>query len=571
MEGRRAGTEGERLAADYIKSQFQSIGLTPLTPRYYQSFSTPLTQDSLDSQKNSLTAKNVIGFIDNDKEQTIVIGAHYDHLGRGFHALSREAHPEDQIHYGADDNASGLALMLNLADYFENNEVVELTNFVFIAFSAEEIGLIGSKFWCENSGFDLKSIKAMINLDMVGRLDPSTKELFVFGIGTSNRWDEVLEEHNTKFKLIKDSSGVGPSDHASFYLENIPAVHLFTGQHSFAYAQHDGKWLILGGRLDGIHARQPFNAFPENQNNKEAFVIDYENHTFWSVNLDVLPVSIFEQMQSTNMNFYQVEDTLYFIGGYAYSNTEQDHITFPSMTTIIVSEVINAIMNAGDITPFFKQIDDDIFALTGGQMGKMDGKLMIIGGHRFDGRYNPMGHATYVQSYSNAIRTFEVNNAGTQLSFSNYSEVIDPVHLRRRDYNLLPQIFEDATMGYTISSGVFQETIDLPFLYPVDIKPSGHTPSTSFNQYLSNYHGSKVAIHDAVNNQTHNLFFGGMSQYYYDNGTLVQDDQVPFVKTISRLSRYSDGSLQEFVLPVEMPALKGASSEFIMNLAVPHH
>lgn len=343
------------------------------------------------------------------------------------------------------------------------------------------------------------------------------------------------------------------------------------GMHSFAYAQHDGKWLILGGRLDGIHARQPFNAFPENQNNKEAFVIDYENQTFWSANLDVLPVSIFEQMQSTNMNFYQVEDTLYFIGGYAYSNTEQDHITFSSMTTIIVSEVMNAIMNAGDITPFFKQIDDDIFALTGGQMGKMDGKLMIIGGHRFDGRYNPMGHATYVQSYSNAIRTFEVNNAGTQLSFSNYSEVIDPVHLRRRDYNLLPQIFEDATMGYTISSGVFQETIDLPFLYPVDIKPSGHTPNTSFNQYLSNYHGSKVAIHDAVNNQTHNLFFGGMSQYYYDNGTLVQDDQVPFVKTISRLSRYSDGSLQEFVLPVEMPALKGASSEFIMNLAVPHH
>lgn len=239
MEGRRAGTEGERLAADYIKSQFQSIGLTPLTPRYYQSFSIPSTRDSLDSQKNSLTAKNVIGFIDNDKEQTIVIGAHYDHLGRGFHTSSREAHPEDQIHYGADDNASGVALMLNLADYFDNNKVVELTNFVFIAFSAEEIGLIGSKFWCENSGFDLKSIKAMINLDMVGRLDPSTKELFIFGIGTSNRWDEVLEEHNTKFKLIKDSSGVGPSDHASFYLENIPAVHLFTGQHKDYHTSTD--------------------------------------------------------------------------------------------------------------------------------------------------------------------------------------------------------------------------------------------------------------------------------------------------------------------------------------------
>lgn len=346
---------------------------------------------------------------------------------------------------------------------------------------------------------------------------------------------------------------------------NLPGIH------SFAYAQHDGKWLIVGGRLDGLHARQPFNAFPENQNNKEVFVIDYANETFWSANLDVLPTAIFEQLQSTNMNFYQVEDTLYFIGGYAYSNTAQDHITFPKLTTIIVSEVMNTVINSGDITPFFKQMEDDVFAITGGQMGKMDGKLMIVGGHRFDGRYNPMGNATYVQTYTNAIRSFEVDNSGTQLSFSNYSEVIDPVHLRRRDYNLLPQIFEDGTMGYTISSGVFQETVDLPFLYPVDIKPTGYAPNTSFNQYLSNYHGSKVALHDAANNQTHNLFFGGMSQYYHENGTLVQDDQVPFVKTISRLSRYSDGSLEEFVLPVEMPALKGASSEFIMNLLAPHH
>jgi Zn-dependent M28 family amino/carboxypeptidase len=231
MQGRRAGTEGEKLAAKYIKSQFQSIGLTPLTPRYYQSFSLPMTEDSLDTQYNLLEARNVIGFIDNDAEKTIVIGAHYDHLGIGFHAASREADPSDKIHYGADDNASGVALMLSLANYFEHNDIQESTNFVFIAFSAEEIGLIGSKYWCENAGFDMKSIKAMINLDMVGRLDAVTKELFVFGIGTAERWNNVLEENNTLFNLVKDSSGIGPSDHASFYLEEIPAIHFFTGQH----------------------------------------------------------------------------------------------------------------------------------------------------------------------------------------------------------------------------------------------------------------------------------------------------------------------------------------------------
>jgi len=239
MEGRRAGTEGEMLAAQYIKSQFQSIGLTPLTPRYYQSFSIPSAQDSLDTQKNSLTAKNVIGYIDNDKEKTIVIGAHYDHLGTGFHVASREGETAGKIHYGADDNASGVALMLSLANYFEQNDIQESTNFVFIAFSAEEIGLIGSKYWCANSGFDMKSIKAMINLDMVGRLDPATKELFVFGTGTSNRWNDLLDQHNSRFALVKDSSGIGPSDHASFYLENIPAVHFFTGQHEDYHTSTD--------------------------------------------------------------------------------------------------------------------------------------------------------------------------------------------------------------------------------------------------------------------------------------------------------------------------------------------
>lgn len=346
---------------------------------------------------------------------------------------------------------------------------------------------------------------------------------------------------------------------------NLPGIH------SFAFAQHNGKWLVIGGRLDGIHARQPFNAFPENQNNKNVYVIDYQNEIFWSASLDVLPTPIYEQMQSTNINFYQDADTLYLIGGYAYSSTAQDHITFPKLTSIQVSDVMDAVINAGDISPSFKQIEDEAFAITGGQMGKLDDKIIVVGGHRFDGRYNPMGHSTYVQTYTNAIRTFKINNSGNQLSFSNFSQVIDPVHLRRRDFNLLPQIFENGQFGYTISSGVFQETVDLPFLYPVNINSKGYSPITDFNQYLSNYHCSKVVLHDEANNQIHNLFFGGISQYYYENNQLTQDELVPFVKTISRVSRFSDGSLAEFKLPVEMPGLKGASSEFILNQKLPHH
>jgi len=356
-----------------------------------------------------------------------------------------------------------------------------------------------------------------------------------------------------------------------YTLELIPvSIPGMQGLHSYAFGQHEGKWLIIGGRRDGLHARQPFNAFPQLQNNTEAFVIDVENQQFWAASLSVLPASIFEQLQSTNMNFNQAGDTLYIIGGYAFSESADDHITFPNLTTVVVSEVIDAIINQNDITQFFQQIEDDHFAVCGGQLGRIGETFYLVGGHRFDGRYNPMGNPTYEQTYTSQIRKFEIDNSGSVLSYSDYEEITDAVHLRRRDFNLLPQIFPDGSEGYTISSGVFQIDDDLPYLYPVDITADGFTPVTGFNQYLSNYHSATAWLHDAEENTMHNFFFGGMSQYYYQNGQLIQDDLVPFVRTISRLTRDADGNLYEFQMPIEMPGLKGASAEFIPNLNLPH-
>jgi hypothetical protein len=348
----------------------------------------------------------------------------------------------------------------------------------------------------------------------------------------------------------------------------------FPGIHSFAFAQHDGKWLIIGGRLDGLHARQPFNSFPVTYNNTDVFVIDVETGNFFSASINGLPSSISEQLQSTNMNFYQEEDTLYIIGGYAYSQSNDSYITFPKLTSIQVSHLIDAVINSQPINTYFKQTDDEKFAVTGGQLGKIGDFFYLIGGHRFDGRYNPQGHTHgpgFTQVYTNQIRKFKIDNSGTQLSISDYTTITDPVHLRRRDYNLVPQIFSDGTQGYLISSGVFQINDDLPFLYPVEIRADSYTPITSFNQYLSNYHSAKVALYDSTSNAMHSIFFGGISQYYYQNGELIQDNQVPFVKTISRITRHSDGSLEEFQLPVEMPSLKGASAEFIPNKELHHY
>lgn len=371
------------------------------------------------------------------------------------------------------------------------------------------------------------------------------------------------------FGLLTAVNHIEAQDSFNYSLGLNPiTVDGLPGLHSYAFAQHEGKWLIIGGRRDGIHARQPFNAFPENQNNTDVFVVDPAAGDLWTGSLNVLPIGIKEQLQSTNMNFYQSADTLYIIGGYSYTASVEDHITHPKLTSLIVSEVMEAIMNSDDITPFFQQIEDDIFANTGGQMGKIGDYFYLIGGHRFDGRYNPMGNPTFTQEYKTMIQKFKLHNSTSNLSFSDYSFEEDPIHLRRRDYNLVPQIFPDGSEGYMISAGVFQINADLPFLYPVDITANGYTPNTNFNQYLSHYHGAKTSIYDEEANETHMLFYGGMSQYYYENGDLVQDNNVPFVKTISRVTRYANGDLQEFVLPIEMPALQGAGSEFLPNKSI---
>ena len=356
-----------------------------------------------------------------------------------------------------------------------------------------------------------------------------------------------------------------------YNFELIPVeINGLPGLHSYAWAQHEGKWLVLGGRKDGMHARQPFNAFPGEENNTDIYVIDPLGKQFWSSGIAGLPTSIREQLQSTNMNFHQDGDALYFLGGYAYAASLDTHITFPHLTRIDVPGLIDAVIAGESIDAYFEQIQDDRFAVTGGHLDKLHDFFYLVGGNRFDGAYNPMGNPTYTQEYTNQIQKFRLEDSENGFIVADYSSITDEVHLHRRDYNLLPQIFPDRQEGYTISSGVFQVGADLPFLYPVDIRESSYTPLTEFNQYLSHYHSAVAVMYDSSLNEMHSIFFGGMSQYYYEDGELIQDDLVPFVKTISRLSRNANGTLEESKLDAEMPGLLGASAEFIPSELLPH-
>ena len=345
-------------------------------------------------------------------------------------------------------------------------------------------------------------------------------------------------------------------------ISNAPSVHSFSwGKTS------DGKWVILGGRIDGLHQRQPFASFLENDNNKSVYVIDPVANQTWSTSISVLPSSLFEQLQSTNQEFTQRGNTLYIIGGYGFSATENDHITYDKLTAIDVDGLANAVINSTSITPFFRQITNSNLAVTGGHLGLLNDVFYLCGGQYFEGRYNPMGPNNgpgFIQNYTDEIRTFQINDDGTNLTIANYVAQHDTNNLHRRDYNMAPQIFPNGTEGFTMFSGVFQHTANLPWLNTVDVTVTGYTVNNTFNQYLSQYHSAKIPIYDISNNVMHTLFFGGMSQYKLDaNDNLIQDDNVPFVKTISKVSRFSDGSMVESSLGIEMPTFLGSGAEFI--------
>ena len=185
---------------------------------------------------------NVVAFKNNHRKKTVIICAHHDHIGFNEYDNSRYKGPQ-AIHNGADDNASGVAAMIELSKQLDKWGLRK-NNYLFIAFSGEELGLLGSKFFTKNALIPLDKINYVINIDMLGRIDSTKKILTINGVGTSSKWIDVLKKLETDTQNIKIAtieSGLGPSDHASFYLENIPVLHFFSGQHRDYHTPDDDE------------------------------------------------------------------------------------------------------------------------------------------------------------------------------------------------------------------------------------------------------------------------------------------------------------------------------------------
>ena len=243
LEGRETGKKGERMAAEYIAHRYEEVGLSPkaYSGNWYQDFEVQYKAHPHAKETETRTARNVIGYLDNDAEYTVVVGAHYDHLGHGIMGSRHTGDPA--VHNGADDNASGVALLLQLAEQLKTGRATN-NNYLFIAFSGEEMGLFGSKYFVNNPTINLGKVNYMLNMDMVGRLNED-KVLSVNAAGTSPAWKEVLNDLSIGgIDAVTSESGIGPSDHTSFYLKDIPVLHFFTGQHDDYHKPEDDAELV---------------------------------------------------------------------------------------------------------------------------------------------------------------------------------------------------------------------------------------------------------------------------------------------------------------------------------------
>jgi hypothetical protein len=231
-EGRGTGTPGGDSAAAYIARRFEALRLRPLSPAYRQPFQARSAAAAHAGRPAALPTQNVVAVLPGTdpalRNQYVVVGAHYDHLGRSAEgALDPDS--AGAVHNGADDNASGTAAVLELARLLADRPARR--SILFVAFSGEELGLLGSQYFVDHAPVPLDSVQAMMNFDMVGRLRDD--KLFVYGTATAAELPAVVEAANRteKLRVTAIGDGFGPSDHSSFYAREIPVLHFFTDLH----------------------------------------------------------------------------------------------------------------------------------------------------------------------------------------------------------------------------------------------------------------------------------------------------------------------------------------------------
>ena len=354
----------------------------------------------------------------------------------------------------------------------------------------------------------------------------------------------------------------GPEQYTlSFEPVSIPEM---VGVQSFSYARSGDEILVLGGRLDGLHQRMPNASFDAAGHNDQLIVINISTKQVWKTKVagSGLDLDLSEQLKATNHCFFQVNDSLMLIGGYGIRTLADDHATFTTALYFSVSEVIAAVKKNQLSNALFQRFENDKFAVCGGQLNHINNTWYLVGGHRFDGRYNPRNGPSFVQEYANEVRMFTMDQG--KPNFQKTTRNVELLH--KRDYNLVKVPTPEGSYELLALSGVFQQDFDLPFQTTTRISADGSVRlQANFRQFYNHYECPELVVYDPTSKTTHLFMMGGIAQYYDTLGIPLQDDNVPFVSTVTRLSILPDGKMEEWLLEGTMPTLLGAGSAFIPN------
>lgn len=337
------------------------------------------------------------------------------------------------------------------------------------------------------------------------------------------------------------------------------------GLHSFAFAQSGSKWLLVGGRTNGLHGFSSNDGFPTQYANNELVVIDTAGWQFWTAALTNLPDSVADPLRSTNMEHWQEGNYLYMIGGYGYDSVQNKYVTFPRLSALRVDSIIDAVVTGSSFSQYIRQVKDTNLAICGGELVKYNSDYYLVFGHFFQGRYTDPPTSLFIQRYSNKIKKFNIIDTGTSLSISNYSETLDTANFHRRDLNVGPMVNTNGSLSWNAYGGVFTPNMR-PWRAPVEITASPVNVS-SYQQVMSQYTCALMPVYDSVLANMHTTFFGGISLYDYDpaSNTVNMDTMVPFISDVTTLTKYSTGQYAERVMPVQLPGLLGSNAKFIVN------
>ncbi len=309
------------------------------------------------------------------------------------------------------------------------------------------------------------------------------------------------------------------------------------GLHSFALGEWDEQWFVMTGRSGGLHGFIPPNTFPKVQANNQIHRFDPVTGEYQTANLLDLTADIRDQLQSTNPQHFQHGKYLYIVGGYGYQEATDSLITFPALLAVDLELLADLMATGESVAPAIRRYADTLFEVSGGEIGVLDDEIYLFGGHIFAGEYSKPAGPQFFQEYTNALKKFNLNDDGINITVSDIEIIKDTAVFHRRDLNFVSIITPDETEMLAAFSGVFQYEGDFVWFSPVYINDAGYEEDESFFQKLNNYTCPVMGIYDSVAQTYYATFFGGIGQYYYkeEEDTIKQDLNVPFVNDISTI------------------------------------